>query len=85
MLNETEKSDLSLLKEKEEIFITELLKSGIEPQKAVRAAKILASEKSDEQLTPEEIQLVEAACSAWLKQRKRLDFINQVLQKNVAS
>lgn len=63
------------------IFTTELLRSGVEAQKAVEAARILATELPDEQLTIEQIELVKAACEKWLKQRKRQNFIDEIIQQ----
>lgn len=68
---------------KEQIFITELLKNGIEPHKAAKAAKIIAAKQLDEPMTSEEAQLVERVCKEWLKQRKRRDFIDEVIQTSV--
>lgn len=76
-------SDAFSPSERKEIFITELLKSGVEPQQAIRAAAILATELSDEQLTSEQIQLVKEACEKWLKARKRQEFIDSVLREPV--
>lgn len=63
------------------IFTTELLKSGVEAQKAVEVAHILAFELTDEQLTNEQIELVKAACARWLKERKRQNFVDEIIQQ----
>lgn len=76
-------SDAFSFDERKEIFITELLKSGVEPRQAIRVATILATELSDEQLTSEQIQLVESACEKWLKARKRQEFIDSVLRNDL--
>jgi hypothetical protein len=68
------------INERRRIFVAELLKSGVEPQKAVEVAKIVADGIPDEQLTTEQMQLVQSACAKWLKERKRQQFINEVLQ-----
>ncbi|KYC42634.1 hypothetical protein WA1_14905 [Scytonema hofmannii PCC 7110] len=60
------------VEEKERLFHTELVKHGVSYSDAARVAKILASEKPDELLTGEEIQLTTEACKIWLKQHKRL-------------
>lgn len=68
------------IEERKEIFATELLKSGVEPREAVEVAGIVADELPDEQLTSRQLQLVKAACTKWLKERKRQQFINEVLK-----
>lgn len=64
---------------KKEIFTRELLKSGVEAQRAVEAAHILANELTDEQLTSEQIAIVKAACAKCLKERKRQKAIDKVI------
>jgi hypothetical protein len=66
--------------EREHLFLTELIKVGIDFQQARKAAKVLALQLSDEQLTQEEDQLVQEVCRQWLIQRKRMAFISQVLE-----
>lgn len=63
------------------IFAAELLKSGVEAQKADEAARILAAKLTDEQLTDEQIELVQAACERWLKERKRQNFVDEIIQQ----
>ena len=58
-------------KETEKIFCTELVKYGVEYEKAVLTAKILASGKPDELLSPEEIRIVKEACEKWFVQNNR--------------
>lgn len=58
------------IKEKKEMYSLELFRSGVEPSKAIKAAKILASDKPDELLTEEERQIVIEACKEWLISRK---------------
>ncbi|WP_335075280.1 hypothetical protein [Nostoc sp.] len=53
------------VEEREKIFCTELVNRGVEHQKAVIAAKILASGQSDELLSLEEKQIVKDACKQW--------------------
>jgi hypothetical protein len=67
--------------EREQIFYTELIKAGVDFQKAAKAAKVLALDPLDEQLTREDEQLVKDACYQWLAQRKRMNFISQVINK----
>ncbi|RCJ41221.1 hypothetical protein A6770_09075 [Nostoc minutum NIES-26] len=68
---------MSFRQEKKKLLHTQLVKYGIHYRKAARAAEILASEKPDELLTDEEIQLTQEVCREWLKQRKRLDSIEE--------
>ncbi len=63
------------VEKKEELFHTELVKCGVDYQKAARVALILASEKPDELLTDKEIQLTKEACQQWLIHHKRLTSI----------
>jgi hypothetical protein len=65
--------------ELEEVYLTELVRSAVEYQTAIKVAGILAAEKPDEHLTGEEAQLVREACALWLKRRKRMTFISEVI------
>lgn len=67
--------------DRQQLFHTELVRVGIDFHQAERVANLLAK-NLDEQLTPEEYQLVQTVCKQWLTQRKRLNFISQVLNKN---
>ncbi|MER3494584.1 MAG: hypothetical protein C4323_21420 [Mastigocladus sp. ERB_26_2] len=58
-------------KEKEEFFHTELVKYGVDDQRATQVAHILASGKPDELLSEKEIQIAEEVCREWLRQYKR--------------
>lgn len=62
-----------------QIFITELVKSGVDYAKAVETAQVIVSGKADEELSDDEAAEASAVCREWLKQRKRSDFINHVL------
>ncbi len=66
--------------EKERIFHTQLVKYGVEYDKAAKAAKILASGKPDELLTNEEIQLVKEVCRDWSIQNKRYKRLNSLVK-----
>jgi hypothetical protein len=57
--------------EREKIFCTELVKYGVKYEKAVIAARILASGLPDELLSPEEIKTVKDTCSKWSVEKKR--------------
>ncbi|PMB22870.1 hypothetical protein CEN45_11550 [Fischerella thermalis CCMEE 5198] len=53
-------------KEIEEFFHTQLVKYGVDYQKAAQVARILASGKPDELLSEKEIQIAEEVCREWL-------------------
>jgi hypothetical protein len=73
---------LSSAPEREKLFHNELVKYGVQYQKAAQVAKILAAQEWDEQMTDAEERLVEEVCQQWLQQRKRLNFINTILHEN---
>ncbi|QLE56350.1 hypothetical protein [Nostoc sp. TCL26-01] len=64
--------------EKEKIFHTQLVKYGVKYEQAARVAKIIASGKSEELLTPEEKQLVKEACQQWLTGHRRFRQISSL-------
>ncbi len=68
--------------EREKLFHNELVRYGVHYHKAAQVAKILAAQEWDEHLTTAEQHLVEEVCQQWLQQRKRLDLINTILNKN---
>ncbi|MEJ6485984.1 hypothetical protein N0Y54_32755, partial [Nostoc punctiforme UO1] len=55
----------------EKIFCTELVKYGVKYEKAVIAAKILASGQPDDFLSSEERKIVKQACEKWFLQNSR--------------
>jgi hypothetical protein len=63
------------VEKKEELFHTELIKCGVDYQKAAQVAQILALEKPDELLTEKEIELTKEVCQEWLTHHKRLTSI----------
>ncbi|KAB8318216.1 hypothetical protein SD81_017200 [Tolypothrix campylonemoides VB511288] len=69
------------VKDKETQYQSELIRHGVSFEKAAEAAKILASGKTDDILTPEEIQLVNEACRWWLEKHSRLKHLNPLLAK----
>ncbi|MUG95396.1 hypothetical protein F7734_24740 [Scytonema sp. UIC 10036] len=69
------------VEEKEAIYYSELFKQGVEYDKAAIAAKILASGKSDEELTRGEIELVNEVCSEWLAKYQRYKHLKPFLAK----
>ncbi|RAM48189.1 MAG: hypothetical protein C6Y22_29000 [Hapalosiphonaceae cyanobacterium JJU2] len=58
-------------KDKEEFFHTELVKYGVDYQRAAKVAQILASGTPDELLSEKEIQLAEEVCKQWLREHQR--------------
>jgi hypothetical protein len=63
------------VEEQERLYQTELIKAGVDFRQAEKAAKLLAEDLLDEQLTREEHQLIQSVCTQWLAQRKRMTFI----------
>jgi len=55
-----------LVKAKEHLFQTELVKHGVESEKAAKLAYILASEPENQLLTNEEIQIFTDVGQKWL-------------------
>ncbi|MBE8990366.1 hypothetical protein [Nostoc sp. LEGE 12450] len=68
------------VEEKEKIFYTELVKYGVSYEKAVIAARILASGQPDELLTDEEILIAKEACSKWFLEKKRDQYIKSLIK-----
>jgi hypothetical protein len=68
------------VEEKERLFHTQLVKYGVEYTTAGKVARILASGKPDELLTPQERQLVKEACQKWLTQHKRKKRIKSLVK-----
>lgn len=68
------------LEEKEQLFLSELVRCGVKYDTALQVAALLAAEKSDEQLNVEELQMMQEACKLWLQQRQRHSLISQVLE-----
>ncbi|MCC5600553.1 hypothetical protein [Nostoc favosum] len=69
------------IEEREKIFCTELVKYGVEYEKAVIAAKIIASGQGDEHLSPSEIEIVKDACKKWSEQNQRLKRLKAVVNQ----
>ncbi|WP_193200507.1 hypothetical protein [Nostoc sp. MG11] len=69
------------VQEREKIFCTELVKYGVEYEKAVIAAKIVASGQGDEHLSPSEIEIVKDACKKWSEQNQRLKRLKAVVNQ----
>ncbi|QSJ18825.1 hypothetical protein JYQ62_08755 [Nostoc sp. UHCC 0702] len=62
-------------KEREKFFHTQLVKYGINYQKAAKVARIIASGCPDTLLTEEEIRLSKQVCQDWLRQHQRVTSI----------
>lgn len=71
--------------EKERIFQTELIKSGVPRLHAVRAAKILASHEYHNKLSDEDRQIVDASCQRWFKYRQLMNRISQIIDEQAHS
>ncbi|MBW4563750.1 MAG: hypothetical protein KME32_21910 [Mojavia pulchra JT2-VF2] len=74
-------SFLTSIEEKERVYHSELIRHGVNYEEAVQAAKIIASEKPNELLTPEETELVKEVCTAWLLKHKSYKHLNPLLMK----
>lgn len=72
---------LTPVQEKEWLFQTELVKACVPHHQAVKAARIIATKQSDEQLTTEDLQMINQVCRQWLEQRKRRELISQTVGK----
>ena len=68
------------VEEKQKLFHTQLVKFGVEYEKARKASEILALQKPDEALTQEEIQLTKEVCKKWLAQHKRFKDLMSLLE-----
>ncbi len=62
-------------REQEQVFQFELIKVGIDRQRAARVAQLLSQALATDSLTPEDQQLIQEVCQQWFSQRKRLDLI----------
>ncbi|BAU06387.1 MULTISPECIES: hypothetical protein [Fischerella] len=69
-------------KEIEEFFHTQLVKYGVDYQRAAQVAHILASGKPDELLSEKEIQIAEEVCREWLRQYKRYKHLTSLLREH---
>ncbi|MBD2095920.1 hypothetical protein H6F90_12255 [Trichocoleus sp. FACHB-591] len=62
----------------EQSYRTELVKWGIELEKAIQVARILALNISNESLTSSEVKLVEEVCNEWFEKRKQWERFQRV-------
>lgn len=67
--------------EKKRIFLMQLVQAGVPYSEALKAAEIVASESSTEDLSLEDRALVKSACRDWLNYRKRQARIDQAIAK----
>lgn len=67
--------------EKADLFFIELVRAGVNIEKAKIVAKILSSNRTDEDLTKEEIELTQEVCKEWVKHRNRWNLITNVLDQ----
>lgn len=74
---------LMTVEDKEKLFQTELIKSGVPHADAVKVARILACGQWEDELSCEDQQLVERACQRWLNYRRILREITSSLQVEV--
>jgi hypothetical protein len=69
----------------EKIFREELIKWGIESEKAIKVAKILALNLPNERLNSDEIALIKEVCQEWLEKRRQWEQFRQVMARYSAS
>ncbi|HEY9295062.1 MAG TPA: hypothetical protein VIQ31_01580 [Phormidium sp.] len=69
------------IEERKQLFHIELIKVGIDYRQAEKAAELLSESLPNEQLTQAEQQLIQVVCTQWLKYRKRMAFISQVINQ----
>ena len=76
---------LSPTQQQEKLLRTELVKWGIELEKAIQVARILALNIANENLTHSELGLVEEVCQEWFERRKQWKQFQQVMAQDAAS
>jgi hypothetical protein len=69
----------SVTQKQEKIFRQELIKWGIESEKAIKVAKILALNLPNERLNSDEIVLIKEVCQEWLEKRRQWEQFRQVM------
>jgi hypothetical protein len=75
----------SVTQKQEKIFRQELIKWGIESEKAIKVAKILALNLPNERLNSDEIALIKEVCQEWLEKRRQWEQFRQVMARYSAS
>ncbi len=65
----TKKLPLSV-EEQEQAFNSELIKAGIDSERAARVANLLTNALAHNSLAPEDHHLIQEACSQWLSQQR---------------
>jgi hypothetical protein len=71
--------------ENEQNYRSELVKWGIEFEKAFKVARILALRISNENLTSSEVELVEEVCQEWFEKRKQWEQFKRVTAEHSPS
>lgn len=66
----------------EKIFREELIKWGIESEKAFKVARILALNIPNENLMSSEVELVEEVCKEWFEKRKQWERFKQIMAEH---
>lgn len=65
--------------QQEQNYRAELVKWGIELEKAIQVARILALNIPNENLSTSEVELVEEVCKQWFEKRKQWEQFQQVM------
>ncbi|MBD1863045.1 MULTISPECIES: hypothetical protein [Trichocoleus] len=68
----------SATQRQEQSYRTELVKWGIDFEKAFKVARILARNIPNENLTSSEVELVEEVCKEWFEKRKQWEQFKRV-------
>ncbi|MBD2098467.1 hypothetical protein H6F90_25685 [Trichocoleus sp. FACHB-591] len=69
----------------EQLFRTELIKWGIEFEKAIKVARILALNIPNEKLSSSDTALVEEVCQEWFEKRKHWEQFKRVMAQHGAN
>lgn len=69
----------------EQSYRAELVKWGIELEKAIQVARILALNIPNENLSASEVELVEEVCKKWFEKRKQWEQFKQVTAEHSPS
>ncbi|MEP0872048.1 hypothetical protein NDA01_19715 [Trichocoleus desertorum AS-A10] len=64
--------------QQEQSYRADLIKWGIELEKALKVARILALNIPNENLTSSEVELVEKVCKEWFEKRKQWERFQRV-------
>jgi hypothetical protein len=72
----------SSTQKQEQLFRTELIKWGVEVEKAIKVARILALNIPNENLSNREAELVEEVCQEWFEKRKHWKQFERVMAQH---